>query len=68
MTHLIFPSAVEIVVNLLSFGFQSTYEKIKALTVGLVRLIDGRSDMQSVAFEGDEDDEKPISFKPRMAR
>jgi hypothetical protein len=68
MTHLIFPSAVEIVVNLLSFGFQSNNEKIKALTVGLVRIIDGRSDVQSVTFEGDEDDEKPISFKPRMAR
>jgi hypothetical protein len=60
-------AAVEVILNLLSFGFQSTYDKIKALTVGLVRLIDGRSDVQSVAFEGDEDAEE-VPFEPLKNR
>lgn len=60
-------AAVEVILNLISFGFQSTYDKIKALTTGLVRIIDGRSDVQSVVAEGDEEAEE-VPFEPLKSR
>ena len=60
-------AAVEVMLNLISFGFQSTYDKIKALTTGLVRIIDGRSDVQSVVAEGDEEAEE-VPFEPLKSR
>jgi len=45
----------KVITSLLSFGFQSTHGKIRDMARGLVRLLDGRTDVEEVEI-GDEDE------------
>jgi hypothetical protein len=49
---------------------QSTYPKIKEMVGGLVRLLDGRSDVKSVDFERSSAFDEPdiVSFDPLRKR
>jgi hypothetical protein len=62
-------ATVKVISDLLSFGFQSSYEKINALLKGLVRLLDGRNDVRSLNDVDDENEEaEEEEFRPLLSR
>lgn len=61
-------ATVSVISNLLSFGFQSSYDKIHALVKGLVRLLDGRTDVQRLEWTDTNDDPIEHEFYPNCDR
>jgi hypothetical protein len=62
-------ATVKVISDLLSFGFQSSYEKINGMVKGLVRLLDGRNDVRNLEISDDDydPDEEPFDpFKDRF--
>ena len=60
-------AAVQLIDMLQSFGFQSTFAKVKEMVPGLVRLLDGRSDAHQMRRDPKEG-LVPESFVPPSAR